>query len=267
MKILFIGDIVGKPGRRAVRELLPGIVEERRIDFVIANCENAAAGLGVTADILEELYGVGIDILTSGNHIWDKKEIMEIADDCGRLLRPANYPDGVPGQGSVVMLTRGGVDIGVINLAGRVFMHPLDCPFRAADREIDKMKKKARTILVDMHAEATSEKIAMGWYLEGRVTAVLGTHTHVQTADERILPGGTAYITDVGMTGPFDSVIGIRKEAILKRFLLQIPVKFDVAKRDIRLQGVIVEVAPDGRAHCVERLNVALREREVDFES
>jgi metallophosphoesterase (TIGR00282 family) len=267
MKILFIGDIVGRPGRRAVRELLPGIVEEHRIDFVIANCENAAAGLGVTADVLEELYGVGIDILTSGNHIWDKKEVMEIADDCERLLRPANYPDGAPGQGSLVMLTRGGVDIGVINLAGRVFMHPLDCPFRTADREIDKMKKKARTILVDMHAEATSEKIAMGWYLEGRVTAVLGTHTHVQTADERILPGGTAYITDVGMTGPFDSVIGIRKEAILKRFLLQIPVKFDVAKRDIRLQGVIVEVAPDGRAHCVERLNVALREREMDFES
>jgi metallophosphoesterase (TIGR00282 family) len=267
MKILFIGDIVGRPGRRAVRELLPGIVDERRIDFVIANCENAAAGLGVTADVLEELYGVGIDILTSGNHIWDKKEVMEIADDCERLLRPANYPDGAPGQGSVVMLTRGGVDIGVINLAGRVFMHPLDCPFRTADREIDKMKKKARTILVDMHAEATSEKIAMGWYLGGRVTAVLGTHTHVQTADERILPGGTAYITDVGMTGPFDSVIGIRKEAILKRFLLQIPVKFDVAKRDIRLQGVIVEVAPDGRAHCVERLNVALREREMDFES
>jgi metallophosphoesterase (TIGR00282 family) len=267
MKILFIGDIVGKPGRRAVRELLPGIVEERRIDFVIANCENAAAGLGVTADILEELYGVGIDILTSGNHIWDKKEVMEWVDDCQRLLRPANYPDGAPGQGSVVMPTRGGVHIGVINLAGRVFMHPLDCPFRTADREIDKMKKKAHTILVDMHAEATSEKIAMGWYLEGRVTAVLGTHTHVQTADERILPGGTAYITDVGMTGPFDSVIGIRKEAILRRFLLQIPVKFDVAKRDIRLQGVIVEVAPDGRAHCVERLNVALGEREVDFES
>ncbi|MEK6654008.1 MAG: TIGR00282 family metallophosphoesterase [Thermodesulfobacteriota bacterium] len=267
MKILFIGDIVGKPGRRAVRELLPGIVEEHRIDFVIANCENAAAGLGVTAEIVEELYGARIDVLTSGNHIWDKKEVMEFVDDYETLLRPANYPEGTPGRGSVVMPTPGGIHVGVINLAGRVFMHSLDCPFRTAEREIEKMKKKAHVIIVDMHAEATSEKIAMGWYLDGKVTAVLGTHTHVQTADDRILPGGTAYITDVGMTGPFDSVIGIKKEAILQRFLLQIPNKFDVAKRDVRLQGVVVEIAPDGRAHCVERLNVSLRGSEADFES
>ena len=267
MKILFIGDIVGKPGRRAVRELLPGIVEEHRIDFVIANCENAAAGLGVTAEIVEELYGARIDVLTSGNHIWDKKEVMEFVDDYETLLRPANYPEGTPGRGSVVKPTPGGIHVGVINLAGRVFMHPLDCPFRTAEREIEKMKQKAHVIIVDMHAEATSEKIAMGWYLDGRVTAVLGTHTHVQTADDRILPGGTAYITDVGMTGPFDSVIGIKKEAILQRFLLQIPNKFEVAKRDVRLQGVVVEIAPDGRAHCVERLNVSLRGSEADFES
>ena len=260
MKILFIGDIVGKPGRRAVRELLPGIIDERRIDFVIANCENAAAGFGVTAEIVEELYGAHIDVLTSGNHIWDKKEIMEFVDDYETLLRPANYPEGAPGRGSVVIPAQGGIPVGVLNLAGRVFMHPLDCPFRTADREIEKLRKRARVIIVDMHAEATSEKIAMGWYLDGRVTAVLGTHTHVQTADERILPGGAAYITDVGMTGPFDSVIGIRKDSIMQRFLMQIPNKFDIAKGDVRLQGVTVEIAPDGRAIGVERLNVSLQE-------
>ncbi|MCX5821302.1 MAG: TIGR00282 family metallophosphoesterase [Deltaproteobacteria bacterium] len=260
MKIFFIGDIVGKPGRRAVRELLPGIIEERRIDFVIANCENAAAGFGVTAEIVEELYGAHIDVLTSGNHIWDKKEVMEFVDDYETLLRPANYPEGAPGRGSVVIPSRVGIPIGVLNLAGRVFMQPLDCPFRTADREIEKLRKRARVIIVDMHAEATSEKIAMGWYLDGRVTAVLGTHTHVQTADERILPGGAAYITDVGMTGPFDSVIGIRKDSIMQRFLIQIPNKFDIAKGDVRLQGVTVEIAPDGRAIGLERLNVSLQE-------
>lgn len=260
MKVLFIGDIVGKPGRRAVRELLSGIIEERRIDFVIANCENAASGFGVTAEIIEELYGAHIDVLTSGNHIWDKKEVMECIDDYETLLRPANYPEGTPGRGSVVVTLPGGVSVGVLNLAGRVFMQPLDCPFRTADREIEKLRKKSRIILVDMHAEATSEKIAMGWYLDGRVAAVLGTHTHVQTADERILPGGAACITDVGMTGSFDSVIGIRKEVILQKFLLQIPNKFDVAKKDIRLQGVVVEIAQSGRAVAVERLSVSLAE-------
>jgi hypothetical protein len=265
MKILFIGDIVGKPGRRAVRELLPGIIEERRIDFVIANCENAAAGFGVTAEIIEELYRDHIDVLTSGNHIWDKKEVMEFVDDYETLLRPANYPEGAPGRGSAVLHAPGGVAVGVLNLAGRVFMHPLDCPFRTAEREIEKLRKRARVIIVDMHAEATSEKIAMGWYLDGKVTAVLGTHTHVQTADERILPGGAAYITDVGMTGPFDSVIGINKESILRRFLLQIPNKFDVAKGDVRLQGVTVEADDDGRATTVERLDVSLKETGCSF--
>jgi len=258
MKILLIGDIVGKPGRKAVRELLPGIVEEGRIDFVIANCENAAAGFGVTSEVAEELYVNHIDVLTSGNHIWDKKEVMGFVDDCETLLRPANYPEGAPGRGSVVMTTRGGARIGVLNLAGRIFMHPLDCPFRTADREIGILRKKTDVIIVDMHAEATSEKIAMGWYLDGRVAAVLGTHTHVQTADDRILPGGTAYVTDVGMTGPFDSVIGIRKDVIMQRFLSQIPNKFDVAKGDVRLQGVIVEIAPNGRAQGIQRLNVTL---------
>lgn len=244
----------------AVRVLLPGIIEQHRIDFTVANCENAAAGFGVTAEIIEELYASDIDVLTSGNHIWDKKEVMTFVDDYETLLRPANYPEGAPGRGSVVIHTAGGFPIGVINLAGRVFMNPLDCPFRTAEREIEKLKKRTRMILVDIHAEATSEKIAMGWYLDGRVSAVLGTHTHVQTADERILPEGTAYITDVGMTGPFDSVIGIRKESILQRFLLQIPNKFDVAKGDVRLQGVMVDIASDGRAVRMERLSVSLEE-------
>jgi metallophosphoesterase (TIGR00282 family) len=259
MKILFIGDIVGKPGRRAVKELLPGIVEENRIDFVIGNCENAAAGFGVTGEIVEELYGRHMDVLTSGNHIWDKKEILDTVEDDQTLLRPANYPPGVPGRGCAVVPTRGGIHVGVLNLAGRIFMQSLDCPFRTADRELEQLKKRARVIIVDMHAEATSEKIALGWYLDGRVTAVLGTHTHVQTADERILPGGTACITDAGMTGPFDSVIGIKKDSILQRFLLQMPNKFDIAKGDVRLQGVIVECdSASGRATAINRVNVSL---------
>ncbi len=262
MKMLFIGDIVGKPGRRAVRELLPWIVEERRIDLVIANCENAAAGFGVTSEVVEELYSYHIDVLTSGNHIWDKKEIVDFLGDYETLLRPANYPEGAPGRGSMVIATPCGFSVGVINLAGRVFMHPLDCPFRTADREIAKMKNRAGVIIVDMHAEATSEKIAMGWYLDGRVTAVLGTHTHVQTADERVLPGGTGYITDAGMTGPFDSVIGIRKDSIMQRFLLQIPNKFDVAKGDVRLQGVTLDIDPNGRAAAIERVSVSLNEEQ-----
>lgn len=259
MRILFIGDIVGKPGRRAVRDLLPGIVEENRIDLVIANCENAASGFGVTAEIVEELYGYRVDVLTSGNHIWDKKEFLEFAGEYETLLRPANYPDGVPGLGYTVVSTPGGVPVGVINLQGRVFMPPLECPFRTADRLIEQIKKRTRMILVDMHAEATSEKISLGWYLDGRVTAVVGTHTHVQTADDRILPGGTAYISDVGMTGPFDSVIGIKKDAILERFLTQIPNRFDVAKGDVRLQGVIIDADPEGRSTGIRRISMAVK--------
>lgn len=260
MKILFIGDIVGKPGRQAVRELLPEVISERRIDFVIANCENAAAGFGVTRDIIEDLYSYNINVLTSGNHIWDKKEIREFAEDYETLLRPANYPTGSPGWGTVVMPNSSGISVGVINLMGRVFMKPLDCPFRTAEREIEKIKNKAKIIIIDIHAEATSEKEALGWFLDGRVSAVLGTHTHVQTADESILPGGTAYITDVGMTGPFNSIIGIRKDAVLERFLTQLPNKFDVAKDDVRLQGVVVDVdGKSGRAKGIERLTINLR--------
>jgi len=259
MKILFIGDIVGKPGRRAIRELLPEIIIQHKIDFVIANCENAAAGFGVTRDVVEELYSYHINVLTSGNHIWDKKEISEFVEDYEALLRPANYPAGSPGWGSVIRPDSSGRSCGVINLMGRVFMKPIDCPFRAAEREIDKMKKYTVIIIVDMHAEATSEKEAIGWFLDGRVSAVLGTHTHVQTADESILPGGTAYITDVGMTGPFNSIIGIRKDAVMERFLTQIPNKFDVAKDDVRLQGVVVDIdGKSGKAVGIDRLTVNL---------
>lgn len=259
MKILFIGDIVGKPGRTAVRELLHGLIADKGIDLVIANCENAAAGFGVTREIVEDLYSYRIDVLTSGNHIWDKKEVLDYISDYETLLRPANYPPGVPGRGSVIMPTSSGAYVGVLNLAGRVFMQPIDCPFRTAEKEIQLLKKKANIIIVDMHAEATSEKIAMGWFLDGRVSAVVGTHTHVQTADERILPGGTGYITDAGMTGPFDSVIGTRTETVLDRFLLQMPNKFDVAKGDVRLQGVLFDIdTKSGRTEAIERVSAAL---------
>lgn len=259
MKILFIGDIVGKPGRRAVRELVPEIISRYEIDFIIGNCENAAAGFGVTREVVEELYESHIQILTSGNHIWDKKEIREFAEDYETLLRPANYPQGTPGWGSVVMPHSSGISVGVINLMGRVFMAPLDCPFRAAEKEIEKLRRRARIIVVDIHAEATSEKEALGWFLDGRVSAVIGTHTHVQTADETILPEGTAYITDAGMTGPFNSIIGIRKDIILERFLIQVPNNFVVAKDDIRLQGVILNIdEASGKAKDIQRLTVKL---------
>jgi metallophosphoesterase (TIGR00282 family) len=257
MRILFIGDIIGKPGRRAVRELLPGLVAERSADFVIANCENAAAGFGVTREVVEDLFGYRIDVLTSGNHVWDKREVLDFIDDYETLLRPANYPEGVPGRGSVVMPVPGGIHVGVLNLAGRVFMPAVDCPFRTAERELQKIRKKTPLVIVDFHAEATSEKQALSWFLDGKVTAVVGTHTHVQTADETIRPGGSAYISDAGMTGPFDSVIGTRKEAILERFLRQVPNRFDVAKGDVRLQGVLIEADPaTGRALTIERISI-----------
>ena len=259
MKVLFIGDIVGKPGRRAVKALLPGIVGNHGVDLVVANCENAAGGFGVTRKVVDELYGSEIDILTSGNHIWDKKDIEEFIGDYETLLRPANYPTGTPGRGSVVVQTASGISLGVLNLEGRVFMRPLDCPFRVAEREVDALRDKTDIIIVDIHAEATSEKEALGWFLDGRVSAVVGTHTHVQTADERVLPRGTAYITDVGMTGPCDSVLGIKKEVALERFLTLLPNRYDVAKGDVRLQGVLVNIDDTtGRGLSIERLNSAM---------
>ena len=261
MKILFIGDIVGKPGRRAVRELLPRLISEREIELVIANCENAAAGFGVTRDVVEELYNCNIDVLTSGNHIWDKREVLEFITDYETLLRPANYPAKVPGKGALLIPAAAGGYVGVLNLAGRIFMQPIDCPFETAKSEIAQLREKTKIIIVDIHAEATSEKKALGWYLDGQVSAVLGTHTHVQTADDEILPQGTAYISDAGMTGPFDSVIGIKKDTVIERFLTQIPNKFDVAKGDVRLQGALLDVdAQTGKANSIERISVKLKE-------
>ncbi|HET57233.1 MAG TPA: TIGR00282 family metallophosphoesterase [Deltaproteobacteria bacterium] len=260
MKLLFIGDIVGKPGRRAVKQLLPGLRVRHGIDVVIANCENAAGGFGVTRDVVDELLQSSIDVLTSGNHIWDKKDVLEFIDDYPLLLRPANYPEGTPGRGSVVADGReSNASLAVINLQGRVFMQSLDCPFKGALREIDGLSRSVPVIIVDIHAEATSEKQALGWFLDGKVSAVIGTHTHVQTADERILPGGTAYLTDAGMTGAFDSVLGVRKEAALERFLTGLPNKFEVAKGNIWLQGVVVEVnEQSGRSSSITRVNEVL---------
>jgi len=244
LKILFLGDVFGKPGRQAVARLVPRVIARDGVDLVVANAENAAAGMGVTPEGAEELLASEVDLLTSGNHIWSKREIVAYLDrpDC-RLLRPANYPPGSPGRGRAVISTPDGRKLGVLNLEGRVFMKALDDPFRVALQEIEALRAEgAKAILVDMHCEATSEKNAMGWFLDGKVSAVLGTHTHVQTADARVLPGGTAFITDVGMCGPWDSIIGVRKELVIERFLTARPVSFDPAKRDVWLQGALVDV-------------------------
>jgi metallophosphoesterase (TIGR00282 family) len=258
LKILFIGDVVGRAGRQALSSRLHRLVDEHRVDLVVANGENAAAGFGLTANIVTELLDLGIDVITSGNHIWDKREICDHLDRQERLLRPANYPPGLPGRGAGIFSTSAGLQVGVVNLEGRVFMSNLDCPFRAAEQLIEEMRRRTPIILVDFHAEATSEKMALGCYLDGRVSAVVGTHTHVQTADERILPGGTAYITDAGMTGSRDAVIGIRKELAIEKFLTQQPVRFEVAKKDPWLCGVLIEVdEKTGRALKVERIQQA----------
>lgn len=257
VKLLFIGDIVGKPGRQAVSRELHRLVDRYKVDLVIANGENAAGGFGITEETAKELYQCGIHILTSGNHIWDKKDSLDFLKREENLLRPANYPDGTPGRGSAVATTAGGIRVAVLNLEGRVFMNNLDCPFRIADREIARLEKETPVIFVDFHAEATSEKCSLGWYLDGRVSAVIGTHTHVQTSDERILTGGTAYLTDAGMTGAFDSVIGIRKEEAIVKFITQLPTKFEVAKKDIRINGVVVEINEQtGKALGIERISI-----------
>ena len=258
MKILFIGDIVGKPGRRVVVEKIDAVMDEHDIDLVIGNCENAAAGFGVTPPLAERLFQSGVEVLTSGNHIWDKKEILPYLDSQARILRPANYPRGVPGHGFYEGTTSGGIPYAVINLQGRVYLPSIDCPFRKADELIHELSPEARVRLVDFHAEVTSEKVALGWYLDGRVSAVMGTHTHVPTADERVLPQGTAYITDVGMTGPYESVIGMAREASIQRFLQMTPARFEPASGDVRFSGVVIEVDPEtGKAHSIERLSVS----------
>ena len=241
MRFLIIGDVIGKPGRKLVGEKVKTIKKSHNIDAVIVNGENSAGGLGITPETTEELLGFGIDVVTTGNHVWDKKEILPYIDSQFRLLRPLNYPPGVPGNGSVI-LKNNQRKWAVLNLSGRVFMSPLDCPFQTLDKELEIIKKETNIILVDFHAEATSEKIAYGWYCHGRCSCVVGTHSYGVTADEKILPGGTAYITDIGMTGAHQSVIGIETKQILSRFLTQIPVRYTVAKDNVILNGVIVEV-------------------------
>ena len=263
MRILFIGDIFGRPGRTIVKDRLPGLVREHAIDLIIVNGENAAAGFGITPSLVEDLFELGIDVITTGNHIWDKREIVEYFESADgnqhsparRLLRPANYPAGMPGWG-IYEGQKGKVNYAVINLQGRVFMASNDDPFRVVDQLLKDVK--AKVIFVDIHAEATSEKISMGWYLDGRVTAVVGTHTHIPTADERVLPGGTAYITDVGMSGPYDSVIGVRKELVVGKFLNNMPVRFEPATGDVRLCAVVVDCdGSTGRTTSIQRLTVA----------
>ena len=257
VKILFIGDIIGKPGRQALSRELDRLVDRHCIDLVIVNGENAAGGFGLTTETVKELFDIGVHGITSGNHIWDKKEQVALVLAHPHVVRPANYPEGATGRGSMILTTPGGIKVAVLNLEGRIYMKNLECPFRTADREIELLRQEAGIIFVDFHAEATSEKTALGWYLDGRVSAVIGTHTHVQTADERILTQGTAYMSDAGMTGSFDSVIGIGKEEAIRKFMTQLPVKFEVPKKDIRLNGVVVEVDEvTGHALAIERIAV-----------
>jgi hypothetical protein len=264
MRLLFIGDIFGRAGRDIARRAIRALRRSSGIDLVMANVENAAAGFGITREIAETLLADGIDVMTSGNHVWDKKETLDYIALEPRLLRPANFPAAAPGRGRFVARAGSRGTVAVINVMGRVFMAPNDDPFAAAAREVDAARADARVIVVDMHAEATSEKVAMGWHLDGRVTAVIGTHTHVQTADERVLPRGTAYITDVGMTGPHDSIIGIDPRAALGRFLTGLPGKFEPATGNPRFQAVIVTADPSsGRATAIERLNLSADEVEA----
>ena len=256
MNILMVGDVFGEPGRAALARLLPRLRQEHAIDFCVVNVENAAGGFGVTPSMARLFLEQGADVMTSGNHIWDKKEIVEYIAKENLLLRPANFPAGTPGAGSITIKC-GPHKIAVLNLMGRVFMLPIDCPFRKADEVVPELRKDTPIVLVDMHCEATSESQAMGWYLDGRVSAVVGTHRHVQTADERVLPGGTAYITDLGMTGPTDGVIGVDRDLILQKFLSQMPVRFEPAKGPAALHGVVIVVDPDtGRASDIRRLRV-----------
>lgn len=255
VRILYIGDVVGQPGRRALLQKLEPVIDREKIDFTVVNVENAAGGFGVTPAILEELSALPIDVYTTGNHYWDKKEFVDQADQFEHVIRPANYPTGNPGFGKAVRSSPAGVKVAVLQLMGQVFMPPCDNPFHVADRELPEITRQTPVVLVDIHCEATSEKQAMGRYLDGRVSAVLGTHTHVPTADERILPNGTAFQTDIGMSGAYDSIIGFRPDEIIERFRMNTPRKFEVAKRDIRLTGTMVEVnETTGKAERIARI-------------
>jgi metallophosphoesterase (TIGR00282 family) len=256
MNILMIGDVFGDPGRAAVARLVPKLRQEHAIDFCVINVENSAGGSGVTPAMARQFLEQGADVMTSGNHIWNRREIVEYITRENLLLRPANFPTGTPGVGHV-SVKAGPHRVAVLNLMGRVFMNPIDCPFRKADEIVPQLRRETPIVLVDMHAEATSESVAMGWYLDGRVSAVVGTHRHVQTADERVLPGGTAYITDLGMTGPTDGVIGVDRDIILQRFLTQMPARFEPARGPVALHGAIIVVDPEtGRASEIRRLRV-----------
>jgi hypothetical protein len=255
MRVLYIGDIVGEPGRKAVFRNLDRLRDERGIDLVIGNAENAAGGFGVTAEVARDLFDFGVDVLTTGNHVWDKREALDFIRSEKRLIRPANYPEGTPGAGSGVFSTAKGERLGIVQVMGRVFMAPLDCPFRTAEREVARLKRETPCVLVDVHAEATSEKIAMGWHLDGAASVVVGSHTHVQTADERVLPGGTGYLTDTGMTGPMNGVIGMKKDLVLARFLTGMPKRFAVASGPVVFSAVLAEIdAASGRCTAIERV-------------
>jgi metallophosphoesterase (TIGR00282 family) len=266
LRLLFLGDIVGRPGRELVRRGLPSLIEHYNVDLVIANAENAAAGRGVTREIGDSLLGWGVDVMTSGNHIWAQRETADYIGAEARLLRPANFPAGVPGNGSYLARTAAGRPVGVINVMGRVFMQSIDDPFTRVLEEVEAMQRRTRVIVVDFHAEATSEKVAMGWHLDGKVTAVIGTHTHVQTADEQILPGGTAYLTDAGMTGPHDSVIGVEKTAVIDKFLRGMPVRMETATGNPRLNGILIAAdETTGKATSVRRLSLSAQEIEHEL--
>ncbi len=258
MNLLFIGDVFASPGRRIIAECLSEMVSSERIDLVIANAENAAGGFGITPAVAEELFTLGIDVLTTGNHIWDKREIYDYLDRQPRLLRPANYPGNLPGSGLHVGRARNGVEVAVLNLQGRTHMLAIDDPFRKADEMLNALDPSVKVRFLDFHAEITSEKVAMGWYLDGRVSAVIGTHTHVPTADTRILPQGTAYQTDAGMTGPYDSIIGIEKEIVLRRFLTGLPIRMEAARGKVELHSVVVAVDEGtGKAVSLRRCQIA----------
>ncbi|MDE0184971.1 MAG: TIGR00282 family metallophosphoesterase [Candidatus Poribacteria bacterium] len=256
MKFLFIGDIVGRPGREAALALMPILTQKHGpFDAVIANAENAAGGKGVTRAIVDELFEWGVDVITTGNHVWAQREVFEFIDTVPNLIRPANFPKNTPGRGSIVATTNAGVEIGVINIAGQVYMENYENPFHTLDFILPQIRAQTKLVIVDFHAEATSEKIAMGWYADGKVSAIIGTHTHVQTADERVLPQGTAYITDVGMTGPHDSVIGMKKDIVLRRFLTMLPVRHKVADDDVMLSAVVLELdEKTGKAISIQRI-------------
>jgi 2',3'-cyclic-nucleotide 2'-phosphodiesterase len=261
MRVLFIGDIVGSPGRNIVHQRLTDIVTQRQIDLVIANGENSASGFGITPRLAEELLNMGIDVLTGGNHSWDRREILEYMPHERRLLRPANFPEGNPGSGLYLGTAKNGVKYAVLNLQGRVFMASIDDPFRKADNELEKIPADVAFVFVDMHAETTSEKLAMGWYLDGRVTAVVGTHTHVTTADEHVLPEGTAFITDVGMTGPHGGVIGMDRQGIIRKFLDGLPARFEVASGDVQMNCVLIETDDQAPRNAAGRLRARAIER------